>query len=100
AAALLRFPAFAATCTRSALVTTCGIPFSPRLACVASYPNQIRKTMELGTHADKAFMITRRGGFTMHVPRTLAAAAIIGAASATPAAAQNALTYSSWVPPT
>src|SRR5947208_3917822 len=56
--------------------------------------------MELGTRADKAFMITRRGGFTMHVTRTLAAAAIIGAASATPSAAQNTLTYSSWVPPT
>jgi TRAP-type C4-dicarboxylate transport system substrate-binding protein len=36
----------------------------------------------------------------MHVTRTLAAAAIIGAASATPSAAQNTLTYSSWVPPT
>ena len=36
----------------------------------------------------------------MHVTRTLAAAAIIGAASATPSHAQNTLTYSSWVPPT
>jgi TRAP-type transport system periplasmic protein len=36
----------------------------------------------------------------MHVTRTLAAAAIIGAASAAPVHAQTALTYSSWVPPT
>jgi TRAP-type C4-dicarboxylate transport system substrate-binding protein len=36
----------------------------------------------------------------MHVTRTLAAAAIIGAASATPLHAQTTLTYSSWVPPT
>jgi TRAP-type transport system periplasmic protein len=36
----------------------------------------------------------------MHVTRTLAAAAIIAAASATPSHAQNTLTYSSWVPPT
>ena len=36
----------------------------------------------------------------MHVTRTLAAAAIIGAASATPSHAQSTLTYSSWVPPT
>src|SRR5918911_3748739 len=36
----------------------------------------------------------------MHATRTLAAAAIIGAASATPSHAQNTLTYSSWVPPT
>src|SRR5579859_3594058 len=32
AAALLRFPAFAATCTRSDFVTTCGILFPPRLS--------------------------------------------------------------------
>ena len=36
----------------------------------------------------------------MHATRTLAAAAIIGAASAAPSHAQNTLTYSSWVPPT
>ena len=36
----------------------------------------------------------------MHATRTLAAAAIIGAASAAPSHAQSTLTYSSWVPPT
>jgi TRAP-type transport system periplasmic protein len=36
----------------------------------------------------------------MHLPRTLAAAALVCAALATPAHAQTTLTYSSWVPPT
>src|SRR6266850_8505624 len=56
--------------------------------------------MNLRTRAGKAFMITRRGGFTMHSPRTLAAAALVCAALATPSHAQTTLTYSSWVPPT
>src|SRR6195256_5892413 len=56
--------------------------------------------MNLRTPGGKAFIITRRGGFTMHSPRTLAAAALVCAALATPAHAQITLTYSSWVPPT
>ena len=36
----------------------------------------------------------------MHSPRTLAAAALVCAALATPSHAQTTLTYSSWVPPT
>jgi len=36
----------------------------------------------------------------MHLPRTLAAAALVCAAFATPLHAQTTLTYSSWVPPT
>src|SRR5229473_133701 len=56
--------------------------------------------MNLRTRAGKAFMITRRGGFTMHSSRTLAAAALVCAALATPIYAQTTLTYSSWVPPT
>ena len=36
----------------------------------------------------------------MHSSRTLAAAALVCAALATPAHAQITLTYSSWVPPT
>src|SRR4029078_3253783 len=42
-----------------------------------------------------AFMIRHRGGFTMHVTRTLAAAAIIGAASATTLHAPTTPTFSS-----
>src|SRR5437762_996826 len=56
--------------------------------------------MNLRTRAGKAFMITRRGGFNMHSSRTLAAAALVCAALATPSYAQTTLTFSSWVPPT
>src|SRR5689334_19037661 len=56
--------------------------------------------MNLRTPPCKAFMITRRGGFTMYRSRTLAAAALVCATVATPVQAQTTLTYSSWVPPT
>src|SRR5262249_48861110 len=98
AAALLKFPAFAATCTRSDFVTTC--PISSPSFCFPLGPSY-RKQIGNTTHArNQSIMITRRGGITMLASRTLAALGAVSAALAAPAHAQITLTYSSWVPPT
>src|SRR3989454_11685628 len=101
AAALLRLPAFAATCTRSDFVTTCGILFSPpplHRLLIVSKPKW--KDNELAHARAQSIYDYARGGFIMHSSRTLAAAALGCAALATPLHAQTTLTYSSWVPPT
>src|SRR5262245_2999555 len=103
AATLLTFPAFAATWTRSDLVTTCGMRIPPDfLACDASkHPIQTeietqRTSRDFAHGVSQPFMIGLLGG-GQHMFRALLFS--IAAALAVPAAAQTTLTYSSWVSP-